>query len=342
MARDSDSIILMAMRTTAAVLMLWGALLVLISYGKFRFVRTRENTLLLNMTCSDLGLSLSMMVSAVLGVSHNYGNTSPSLCVLSKNAVGGFQTISLLSLVLIMLERYIKVEHPLRFPSLVNKNTIAGALSVTWAVPILLVILRAIAQDTPEDVSPADASYLCISGFLLYTEGYQHLLLGVLSFRLCVIALVSILFVRLARIILRHRRQIQNIFRNVSVDISPVPSTKRLKWLGCILALLYISAICTVVDLCLDIYDVPGRTIRVHVTQTILSLRPSLNVFTLYVHSRSLQIALRRLLRCHGNAVGISDDDVTAVCPPAVPNHTSQMHPSSHEANDRIRTLSLV
>ncbi|XP_070573993.1 histamine H2 receptor-like [Ptychodera flava] len=83
---------------------------------------------------------------------------TPLMCALLRSVTLLSQTSSLANVMLIMLNMYIKIFHPFRYPSLVTNKTLAVSLTFVWSGATSIAIYAAQRWGTQAQVSRA---YVC-------------------------------------------------------------------------------------------------------------------------------------------------------------------------------------
>ena len=162
-----------------------GNFLVMVAVIKFEHLRTCTNFFILSLSVVDfmsgltefpVSLSLKVLWPNATSESQTFINGTSSLqpkgwdiaCKMRISNVAGFSSGNLMGILYISIDRFICIEYPLKYPTIVTKSRVRLAITVKW---VILCIMGVTSLFLMEDVKfPCDPSLIrktFINGFII-------------------------------------------------------------------------------------------------------------------------------------------------------------------------------
>ncbi|ELT87290.1 hypothetical protein CAPTEDRAFT_209564 [Capitella teleta] len=114
-----------------------GNSLVVIAFVRFERLRSVENYFIVGLSCTDLLLGLLIPVRDILDLGFDNSERTRYPCIVGTFLVVAMSNISLWTLMLIAVERYVKIFKPLHYPLYYTPGRVIAMLIVTWVVLIV-------------------------------------------------------------------------------------------------------------------------------------------------------------------------------------------------------------
>ncbi len=178
-------------------------LLVIIVFIHFEYLRTMTNYFIVNLAIADwiMGLAVLACRSVVLWEA----NFSPSASIFSclvKYLFGGIaMNATMLSLLCVSVERYIKLFYALRYETILTPKRIIAMLSIVWITVIAINVIASIFHHYTPD--------LICNASNVYSEVYAVYINAALCVPLC-LALIFI-YARIGWLTRQHRLKIHAV-----------------------------------------------------------------------------------------------------------------------------------
>ena len=120
---DVVSMFLLTMQLVIVALIIFGNTLTIVASVKFQFLRTVTNLFMVSLACSDLLLAFVLPLSAV----HRFTDVINVqihiwICWLTTIGISSSAQCTLLTLLLIVIDRFISVIYPFRYDELMTRR----------------------------------------------------------------------------------------------------------------------------------------------------------------------------------------------------------------------------
>lgn len=126
--------------TLLTVLTLSGNGLVLLAFYKVRSLRTPANFLLISLSVADMFFGVLFVLKIITFAAPD--QALPCLCHIFQGRVGfALNSIVLLHLAAISIERLVAIKFPLRYVELVTKRRVRIAIAIVWILGVVLNVL---------------------------------------------------------------------------------------------------------------------------------------------------------------------------------------------------------
>ncbi|XP_070573991.1 D(1A) dopamine receptor-like [Ptychodera flava] len=161
---------------TLSCIIVWSNSLIAVAILSFRKLRgSNDYIFVLSLSVCDILVGL---VYIPLEVVPDIVRPFPMICTLTRGTQVLLQTVNLLNVVIITLNKYIKIFHPFRYPFWVTKRTQYVAVALIWNFPVVWATYATVRSLQLEDLStpkhcfqykpPQEVTVsLIITGFLL-------------------------------------------------------------------------------------------------------------------------------------------------------------------------------
>lgn len=133
----SEAVSLYTLFSCITVLTVALNLLVIISISHFRQLHTPTNLLLLSLAISDLLVGLLVMPVEMVRFIETCWLLGDLMCALSYIIGFTLTSASVGNMVLISIDRYVAICHPLQYPNKITRSRVEGCVCVCWACSLL-------------------------------------------------------------------------------------------------------------------------------------------------------------------------------------------------------------
>ncbi len=116
-------------------------LLVIISISHFKKLHTPTNLLILSLAVADLLVGLIVIPVDAIKLIETCWNFGHNICRLFLTIMGLLLSASLSNLILIAVDRYIAVCHPLLYPKKITTTRTLMGICLCWFAPQLTIVL---------------------------------------------------------------------------------------------------------------------------------------------------------------------------------------------------------
>ena len=207
------SSLFIAIMTSISVAAIIGNVLVTVVCLKTPSLRTITNYYIVNMAVSDLLCAcFNWPLYATEGMLTRRkfitGSLASAVCKLGMYSRGVSQVVSVLSLVLIAVDRYIAIVFPLKSALLVGKNKRVMLLFITWFVPVVCGIPYIVYTDTVKEENHTFCRTLwgALANMIFNVAGF-------VVFYCTPLILMAILYIHIVKT-LRKRKEMQGSASN--------------------------------------------------------------------------------------------------------------------------------
>ncbi|XP_041791208.1 trace amine-associated receptor 13c-like [Chelmon rostratus] len=242
-------------------------LLVIVSISHFRQLQTPTNLILLSLAVSDLLVGLEAMPSAIVTLQscRFQGKTACALLYLSSFIL---TSASVGNMVLISVDRYVAICHPLRYSSMITASRVKICVSLCWSSSVIYNVI--ILKDSLLQINLSKSCYQRCGVIINYISGAVDLLLTFLG----PVTVIIVLYVRVFVVAVSQARVMRSQISAVKSNTVTVKKSemRAARTLGIIL-LVFI--------LCLCPYYIPSITGQA----TTSSVESSAQIWLLYCNS---------------------------------------------------------
>ena len=198
----------LALHLIVSVLIISGNGLTIYVIIKNPALRTQTNFLVVSLSVSDILLGILLPACAFMEHSGLFGVTLADKmpCVLCKGIYCGIMYSSVFGLFTIALDRYIAVNHSLRYLTIFSKQKVIGIKTVLWSLAIFTIVLFVVTTSW----QPGTA---CLVSFIVPAWLYYSLGVGIL---LSINLITVIIYVQIFIAARKQRRKIQQ--QNAAVN----------------------------------------------------------------------------------------------------------------------------
>ena len=128
------SYVMLAVYTWQITVMCFGNCLVIVAYAKVKSLQTIYNKCLLCLAASDLMMAMGLLL--LEGVKHIWGNSESArwVCLLGCWLMSVSVSGSVGSVLLVSLNRFVRIKYPLRHMTYFTDNRITCAIVVIWLI----------------------------------------------------------------------------------------------------------------------------------------------------------------------------------------------------------------
>ncbi|XP_060883122.1 trace amine-associated receptor 13c-like [Labrus mixtus] len=137
----TEAILFYALLSSIAVLTVVLNLLVIISISHFRQLHTPTNLLLLSLAISDLLVGLLVMPVETVRFIETCWLLGDLMCAMSDIIAFTLTSASVGNMVLISIDRYVAICHPLQYSNQITRSTVELCVCLCWACSILYTVL---------------------------------------------------------------------------------------------------------------------------------------------------------------------------------------------------------
>ncbi|XP_060883133.1 trace amine-associated receptor 13c-like [Labrus mixtus] len=137
----TEAILFYALLSSIAVLTVVLNLLVIISISHFRQLHTPTNLLLLSLAISDLLVGLLVMPVEMVRFIETCWLLGNLMCAMSGIIVFTLTSASVGNMVLISIDRYVAICHPLQYSNQITRSRVELCVCLCWACSILYTVL---------------------------------------------------------------------------------------------------------------------------------------------------------------------------------------------------------
>lgn len=152
---------------------IFGNLLILLSIARFKRLRTRINVLIANLAVSDLLVGIVMIPYDLNFMFNTSLRQNKLTCLLRHTFEIAFIGSSVLNLLVISIERYLAIVHPLFHVKKSTKNWLATLIASSWVISILVACLPLFGWNSWYPGVPCDPMYI-------YSKSYSGLVYCIL------------------------------------------------------------------------------------------------------------------------------------------------------------------
>ena len=140
-----------------------GNSLVCLAFYRNLSLRTATNYFVLSLALTDLSMAVLVMPSsATLTITGN-GTVNELSCLLAYLCARGLAGVSLLTVMLLAVNRYFRVVRPALYPNLFSKKRSVAMAACVWIVPIpLVIIIGLVTYKQPKKVTDIESVISCI------------------------------------------------------------------------------------------------------------------------------------------------------------------------------------
>ncbi|KAK2165188.1 hypothetical protein NP493_1377g00050 [Ridgeia piscesae] len=274
------------------LLVVFGNALVITAFVKYENTRTTPNYFLLSLSVADILMAPAEAVLMYANVTSDFRVTSRERvpCMIGLNVFLLSLSGSMLSLLGISIDRYIKIIHPLRYESILSPWRAKMALAVMWA--LLLCISSPVYLWNHFHAGMtcgADVIALRHNGYVL------------IPVSMCAMVVISALYIRIFFAALRQRRAIQDseaVVRSAGGSTG-AEEANLTKMAALIIGLLYLSWTPAIfITLLFGECHSVLRTALELFSLTLLSCNCFMNPVVYQWRSPEFGAAIRKLLNC--------------------------------------------
>ena len=133
----TEALLLYALLSSITVLTIALNLLVVISISHFRQLHTPTNLLLLSLAISDLLVGLLVMPVEMVRFLESCWLLGEVMCALSSVIDFTLTSASVGNMVLISIDRYVAICHPLHYNTRITRSRMGGCVCLCWACSLL-------------------------------------------------------------------------------------------------------------------------------------------------------------------------------------------------------------
>lgn len=285
-----------------ATITIISAMIFVCNLGNMRILRSvtfwHKSTvyLLMNLAVSDICVA-TFTTSAIFScITGTY--VSPFACKIQAFLGGTSVTVSLITLMLISVDRYIIIAHPLRHRSLMSNKAIAFMTVLSWTVPVLLYLWVFWEDILGTQYNPH--SFLCSADLTKHAP--------------FVIVLVAVIFLPANVTIIycygtifcianRHSSNIQS--QQAKLNLNKTNPKRNCKAAGMFIVVFGMFNVCWVPYVILVIYRVShpmeqGPHWVNFIIPWMAMSNSFVNIFIYFILNAQYRTAVKRLFRCHG------------------------------------------
>uniref|UniRef100_A0A8C4X3Y5 G-protein coupled receptors family 1 profile domain-containing protein n=1 Tax=Erpetoichthys calabaricus TaxID=27687 RepID=A0A8C4X3Y5_ERPCA len=228
------SVILYVLTAVVVMLTFCGNLVVIISISHFKQLHTPTNILVLSLAIADFLVGVVIMPFMVVQSVDTCWYFGSEFCVIYSVLLCLLTETSIVSLVMIAVDRYIAICYPLLYSSKITVRIVSVSVGVVWLIILIYVCGFIFLGGNTEGVIGIDP---CPGDCLLVLSSGWGTVDLVLSFLLPVSVMVT-LYSKIFFVARRHARAI-SVQQNISLDHSNIPKKserKAAKTLGIVVA----------------------------------------------------------------------------------------------------------
>ncbi|CAK8694769.1 adenosine receptor A2b-like [Clavelina lepadiformis] len=212
-----------------AILTFVSNLLVLVAISKFRNLQTVTNYLIANLAVADIGVALFAIPSAIIlriGLRitptgdhlDDDGVVNRELCLIIASSVLFLTQVSIYSLFIIALDRFIAIYFPLRYRTLVTKQRVKICMISTWILGGLTGFLpqigwNAVHSESMQTINDTDVTR-CAFEEVINMEYMVYV-----NFFVCVLLPLLLMFVLYYFIFKTAKNQLRKIYCDVNYNV---------------------------------------------------------------------------------------------------------------------------
>ena len=165
---EADLILQLLTYLSCAVIV-FGNCLTIVSVVKFRWLRNNTNILICSLSCADLYVGVS---SFVYQLSLKFKTNSDNKFIITYTLLRVGYISSVLHLATVAIERFIGVNYPLRYHSLVTSRRIMILIATAWGISLFhgmvsITVLFIHGTDVFLYIDPINISFYFISGLVI-------------------------------------------------------------------------------------------------------------------------------------------------------------------------------
>ena len=164
-------------------------------FYRFGF-RTNAHILMYSLALSDLLCSILMPFSVTVDVlrhSRHLGKLWIQICLIKEviNYVGGMT--NMLNYFLVTIDRYILINHPLKYKIIFTKKRLKFAVFWIWVLASILDAMAFVFMSNEKDVE----KYGCYQSHVLSVNGYYSIVVGALTCTIVILVFYIIIILKL-------------------------------------------------------------------------------------------------------------------------------------------------
>ncbi|XP_028259749.1 trace amine-associated receptor 13c-like [Parambassis ranga] len=234
-----------------AVLTVMLNLLVVISISHFRQLHTPTNLLILSLAVSDLLVGLFVMPAAIIAL-HSCWFLGKLMCALSYLLTFTLTSASVGNMVLISVDRYVAICHPLRYSTMITSNRVMVCLCLCWLCSLLYNCL--IMKDQLEQTHIADSCYHKCTAVISLISGAVDMIVTFLFPVTVIVVLYLQVFVVAVSQGRVQRSQVTAVKSKTVIKRSDMRAARTLG----VVILMFILCLCPYYGLALTLQDTPA------------------------------------------------------------------------------------
>ncbi|XP_029968078.1 trace amine-associated receptor 13c-like [Salarias fasciatus] len=185
-------------------------LLVIISISHFKKLHTPTNLLLLSLAVSDFFVGLLMVFQIIL--TDGCWFLGDLMCVVYFVLDYISTSVSIGTMVLISIDRYVAIYYPLLYPTKVTQNRVKICVSVCWMASVLCHCL--ILKDNVEQPGRYNT---CLGECVVVIEYYAGIADVIISF-IGPVTVIVILYVRIFAVVVSQARAVRSHIKDVTLQ----------------------------------------------------------------------------------------------------------------------------
>ncbi|XP_078370368.1 melatonin receptor type 1A-like [Oculina patagonica] len=207
---DVSQVVLLSLSTCVILLGVCGNLLVLLGAYREKSLRKVPYMLVLNLCVCHLVVLLVPYMVFVLALSKGEWKFSASVCKCQAYMAYTLTMEIIATMVLISINRYIRVVHPVKYPFIFTQRSTAFLITSTWLVSALGNIFPLIGYGKYGFNNPGD--YMCA---LQVSESVIQITIGGVSIIIAAIIIITC-YVRVFCTIRSHKQRVRPLNRTTS------------------------------------------------------------------------------------------------------------------------------
>ncbi|XP_049325056.1 trace amine-associated receptor 13c-like [Astyanax mexicanus] len=205
-------------------------LLVIISISHFKQLHTPTNLLILSLAAADLLVGMFVMPVKIIQLKNSCWYFGDTACSVSEISTGCLAAVSLYSLVLIAVDRYIAVSDPLHYNTIITVCKTSLFIVLGWSVSVMYIITMYYFND---HLLPSQISTSCYGECVVIVK-YSWVIIDLVVCFVAPCSLILILYLRVFNAARHQAKSVRSVTNAFSQRHKPArsPETKAAKTLG--------------------------------------------------------------------------------------------------------------